>query len=96
MKAIKKLKTKNTMGTDGIPNEVWIEGTEQLRQELKKCLDKVWKEGIFPEDWKTRKIKPIYKRGKKEEVSNYRGITLMDTGYKIYAEILRKEDWTNN
>ena len=28
-------------------------------------------------------------QGKKEEVSNYKGITLMDTGYKIYAEVLR-------
>lgn len=31
---------------------------------------------------------------KKEEVDdekNYRGITLMDTGYKIYTEILRRK-----
>ena len=89
LKTIKKLKRKKATGTDGIPNEAWIERTEQLRQELKICLNKVWKEGIFPEEWKTGIIKPIYKRGKKEEVSNYRGITLMEMGYKIYAEILR-------
>ena len=62
---------------------------DQIKDELKDCKNKVWKEGQFPEEWKTGKIKPIYKNGKKEEVSNYRGITLMDTGYKIYAEVLR-------
>ena len=35
-------------------------------------------------------IKPIHKKGDKKEVRNNRGITLMDTGYKIYAEIIRK------
>ena len=30
------------------------------------------------------------KKGERKEVENYRGITLMDTGYKIYAEIVRK------
>ena len=89
MNAIMKLKRRKATGIGGIPNEAWIEGIEQLQEELKICLNKVWKEGLFPEEWKTGKIKPIYKKGKKEEVSNYRGITLTDTGYKIYAEVLR-------
>ena len=87
--AIKKLKRRKATGIDGIPNEAWIEGIEQLKEELKIYLNKVWKEGQFTEEWETGKIKPIYKKGKKEEVSNYRGITLMGTGYKIYAEVLR-------
>lgn len=32
---------------------------------------------------------PIFKKGEKDEVKNYRGITLMDTGYKIYTEIIK-------
>lgn len=34
-------------------------------------------------------IVPIYKKGKQEVVENYRGISLLCTAYKIYAEILR-------
>ena len=89
IKAVKKLKGRKATGNDGIPNEAWIEGIDQVKGELKECLDKVWKEGQFPEEWKTGKMKPIFKKGKKEEVGNYRGKTLMDTGYKIYVEILR-------
>ena len=62
---IKKLKRRKATGIDGIPNEAWIEGIEQLKEELKICLKKVWKEGRFPEEWKTGKIKPIYKGRKK-------------------------------
>lgn len=31
----------------------------------------------------------MFKKGEVDDEKNYRGITLMDTGYKIYTEILR-------
>jgi len=34
-------------------------------------------------------IVPLYKRGEKEAVGNYRGISLLCSTYKVYAEILR-------
>ena len=68
VKAIKQLKRRKATGIDGIPNEAWIEGIHQIKRDLKDCLDKVWKEGQFPEEWKTDKIKPIFKKCKKEEV----------------------------
>lgn len=33
---------------------------------------------------------PIFKKGERDKVKNYRGISLMDFGYKRYAEILRR------
>ena len=36
-------------------------------------------------------VVPVYKKGSKDEVKNYRGITLMDADYKIYAEVLREK-----
>lgn len=35
----------------------------------------------------TGRIAPIFKKGEKDDVRNSRGITLMDTGCKIYTEI---------
>lgn len=47
--------------------------------------------GGFPTEWRAGMITPLYKKGDKEESKNYSGITLMDTGYKIYAEIIREK-----
>lgn len=40
-------------------------------------------------DWKTNVIVPLYKKGDHEKTENYRGILLLYTAYKIYAEIIR-------
>lgn len=53
-------------------------------------LKQIWKEEIIPEDWKRSIIVPLHKRGDREQVGNYRGISLLCSGYKIYAQVLNK------
>lgn len=50
----------------------------------------MWKEEIIPEEWRISVVVPVYKKGDQEKAENYRGISLLCTGYKIYAEILRE------
>ena len=87
---IRNLKKKKAAGQDGITNEAWIIGENELREDLRNILNEIWKGGEIPDEWKTGTIRPIHKKGDKKEVGNYRGIMLMDTSYKIYAEIVRK------
>jgi len=42
----------------------------------------------LPEEWKESSIVPIYKKGDKTDCSNYRGISLLPTTYKILPNIL--------
>jgi len=41
----------------------------------------------LPEEWKELIIVPIYKKGDKTYCSNYRGISLLPTTYKILSNI---------
>ena len=45
-------------------------------------------EGNLPEEWRESIIIPIHKKGDKTDCSNYRGISLLPTTYKILSNIL--------
>jgi hypothetical protein len=77
-------------GRDGIQNESWIYGTEREVDRLLEIMNGVWKGEGFPQEWKEGIICPIYKKGEKDTASNYRGITLLNTAYKVYAMIVEE------
>ncbi|OXU31569.1 hypothetical protein TSAR_005090 [Trichomalopsis sarcophagae] len=87
--AIRKMKKGKAPGVDGIQNKVWLYGEGQMIGELTKLLNDIWAGNAIPTEWKTGLITPLFKKGDNEDTKNYRGITLMDTGYKIYTEIIR-------
>lgn len=89
-KIIRKMKKRKGPGEDGIPNEAWMHGEEELINDLNEIINKIWEEEReVPEEWKCGIVTPIYKKRENKIAKKYRGITLMDTAYKIYAEILR-------
>jgi len=51
-------------------------------------LNSIWNEQQIPEVWKDSIIVPLYKKGNKTHCSNYRGISLLSTMYKILYNIL--------
>lgn len=104
-KQIRKMKRKKAAGADGIAGEAWIYNREKIRTKLKEVLRRVWRGEGFPKEWREGIITPIHKKGDKNKVENYRGITLLCTAHKMYAstlmerlrkEIRRKEQSTRN
>lgn len=61
-----------------------------LLQSMVKCVEEILRGKGLLEEWRKGIIKPIYMKGDKTDLGNYRGIMIMGTGYEIYAEWLRK------
>lgn len=88
--ALKKMKRRKAPGIDSIPMEAWIYGGAAVKKGLVDLLQRIWKKGDVPEDWRIGIITPIFKKGDVSKVENYRGISLLCMAYKIYAEIVRR------
>ncbi|XP_077255544.1 uncharacterized protein LOC143893719 [Temnothorax americanus] len=85
---VRKLRERKALGSDGIPNEVWKFGGEVVKEWLWEVCNRGWKGEGWPEDWREGIIVPIGKKGEGERVGDYRGVTLAQTAYKVYAAVL--------
>jgi len=86
--AIDKLKSHKSPGIDQIPAELIKAGGRIICLEIHKLISSIWKKEKLPEEWKESIIIPIHKKGDKTDCSNYRGISLLPTTYKILSKIL--------
>jgi hypothetical protein len=51
-------------------------------------MNSVWNKEELHNQWKYSIVVPIYKKGDKNDCSNYRGISLLSTSYTILLNIL--------
>jgi hypothetical protein len=86
--ATEKLKRCKSSGIDQIPAELIQAGGNTLRSEIHKLINRMWNKEELPEQWMESIIVPNYKKGNKTDCSNYRGISLLSTSYKILSNIL--------
>ena len=52
-------------------------------------INSIWNKEEFPPEWKESIIVPLYKKGDKTDCSNYTGISLLPTTYKILSNRLK-------
>ena len=86
--AIEMLRSHKSPGIDQIPAELIKEGGKTIFCEIHKLIISIWNKEELPQEWKESIIVPIYKKGDKTDCSNYRGISLLPTLYKILSNML--------
>ena len=75
-KIIKSLKSKNTSGYDEISNRIIKLSLPFIISPLTHICNAARNSGIFPDRLKYATVKPIYKKGQKQDISTYRPISL--------------------
>jgi hypothetical protein len=83
---IHSLKAKNYSGYDGITSKILKVRASQIAYPLTHIYNHSLLTGIFPNPLKVSTVRPLYKKGDKTNMSNYRPISLLTT----FSEILQK------
>jgi hypothetical protein len=78
---IAKLKKYKSPSSDQIPAGL-------LLSAIPKLINSIWNKEELPDHWKGPIIAPLHIKGDKTDCSNYHGISLLSTSYKMLSNIL--------
>lgn len=88
LQALKRVKPKMTTGPDDIPAFILKDCASVLSHPLHILFNICLKSGVVPDVWKVSKIRPIYKKGDKDDISNFRAITIVSNFCKLFEVLL--------
>ena len=98
IKAVSHLKRNKSPGIDLLPPELFIDSVDLIGNMLCKLFNYIFSNSIYPSSWTKGLVVPLPKKGDKNIVNNYRGITLTSIFSKIYSQILdlRLRTWAES
>ena len=87
--ALSSLDSSKACGDDGIPGRVLKHCAGSLSYPLWLLFNLSMREGEFPQSWKLASIVPVYKKGDRKDVSNYRPISLLSLVAKTMEKLVK-------
>src|SRR5215813_14910046 len=90
IKIIGSLKNSNAAGIDGVPSIIFKQCTKGIIRPLLYFANKSISDSVVPTQWKTAKIIPVHKGGSRNEVNNYRPISITPIACRLVEKLLRE------
>ena len=94
-KIIKSLKFKNTSGYNGISNRIIKLSSPFIISPLTYISNAALSSGVFPDRLKYAIVKPIFKKGSKQDISNYRSMSLLTSFSKVFEKLIYNRLYTH-
>ena len=87
--AIKQMKDNKAPGIDGLTSDIIKAGGDVAVDQLTKLYNQILHTKKIPQSWKEAKIILLHKKDDKADIKNYRPISLLSHGYKIFTKIIQ-------
>ena len=87
---LKSLDSTKATGLDCIGPQFLKIAPEILCPSISHLINKSLVDGVFPQPWKEAKVSPIFKNGTKDDINNYRPISILPTLSKNIEKWIQK------
>ncbi|CAK1604104.1 unnamed protein product [Parnassius mnemosyne] len=88
IRAIQSIKNNKSPGMNDIEGELIKYERTGFQKEFHHLVLQIWNNENMPDNWNTSVICPLHKKGDILNCNNYRGISLLNTSYKFFANML--------
>ncbi|HBI40457.1 MAG TPA: hypothetical protein DDY16_05865 [Tenacibaculum sp.] len=85
------INSNKACGPDGIHGKILKNCASSLAFPLSTLFTLSYNSGSLPKDWKIANVVPVHKKGSKDDVENYRPISLTSLVMKTFERILKDE-----
>ena len=90
-KLLSNINSNKAFGPDGIHGKILKNCAVSLAYPLSKLFRLSYNNGCIPKEWKVAHVVPLLKKGSKENIENYRPISLTSLIMKTFERILKDE-----
>ena len=88
---LQNLKTNKAIGLDKISARLLKDSADIIAPSLQALINKSFREGKFPSNWKSAKVVALFKNGDKSNCDNYRPISILPTISNIIERAVHKQ-----
>ena len=88
---LENIDVRKATGLDGVSNKLLKLAAHIVAPTLTEIFTTSINTGIFPTEWKIAKVTPIFKKGKKNDLNNYRPISVIPTVAKIFEKVVYEQ-----
>ena len=88
---LKNLKCNKSNGMGNIPPRLLNDSAAVIAKLLTKIINTSLAMGVVPDEWKCAKVTPVFKKGKRIEMDNYRPISVLPVASKLLERVVHRQ-----